>query len=97
MLLYQALVTLLTCSDFCVVTRGQTVVLAFLQVLQNGRKKNAFPRRILAIIRIISRLLIHNYGDKEVIFICGNCSVFQKEPCVTLEEELPPITMKTLQ
>jgi hypothetical protein len=96
MLLYQALDTLLTCLDFCVVTRGQTVVLAFLQVLQNGRKKNAFPR-ILVIIRITSLLLNHNYGDKEVIFIYGNYSVLQKEPCVTLEEELPPITMKILQ
>jgi hypothetical protein len=70
--------------------------MAFLQAQQKGRKTNAFPRRILTIIRITYRLLNHNYGDKEGIFIDGNCSVLQKEPCVTLEEELPPGTMKTL-
>jgi hypothetical protein len=97
MLLHQALVYTVTCFDLCVVTRGHTVVLAFLQVLQKGRKTNAFARRILAIIRITSRLLNHNYGDKEVIFVDGNCSALQEESCVTLEEELPPIIIKTLQ
>jgi len=28
-----------------VVTRGQTVVLAFLKALQEGRKTNAFPQK----------------------------------------------------